>query len=117
MGANLLWRGWGLNATPIWASHLLDGARRAAYGKFFVAAALIKVKMVNRSAPDLFPAAYILKKWFSSAQGEKPRAFDLDAGEILQPIENAVILMVKELPIKWNLMPEFFHLLGRAKVR
>jgi len=73
--------------------------------------------MVNGSAPDLFPAACILKKWFSSAQGEKPRAFGLDAGEILQHLEIEWTFMVKELPIKWNLMPEFFHLLGRAKVR
>ena len=77
----------------------------------------VYTRMVNRSAPDLFPAAYILKKWFSSAQSEKPRAFGLDAGEIFQPIENEVIFIVKELAIKCNLMPEFFPLLGRAKVR
>jgi len=74
-------------------------------------------KLVNRSAPELFPAACILKRWFSSAQGEKPRAFGWDAGEIFQSLENEVIFMVKELTIKWNLMQEFFHLLGRAKVR
>jgi len=56
--------------------------------------------MVNRSALDLFPAACILKKWFSSTQGEKPRAFGLDAGRISQPPENEVIFMVKEMPIK-----------------
>jgi len=77
---------------------------------------MVKPAMVNRSAPDLFPAACILKRWFSSAQGEQPRAFGLDAGKILQLLENEVIFIVKELPIKWNLMPEFFHLLGRAKV-
>ena len=78
---------------------------------------LINARMVNRSAPDLCPAACILKEWFSSAQSGKPRAFGLDAGEIFHPLENEVIFMVKELSIKWNLMPEFFHLLGRAKVR
>jgi len=78
---------------------------------------MVKSNRVNRSGPDLFPAACFLKKWFSSAQSEKPRAFGLDAGEIYQPPENEVIFMVKDLPIKWNLMPEFFHLLGRAKVR
>jgi len=78
---------------------------------------MVKPAMVNRSGPDLFPAACILKRWFSSAQSEQPCAFGLDAGRILQPLEIEVIFMVKELPIKWNLMPEFFHLLGRAKVR
>ena len=61
---------------------------------------MVKPAMVNRSAPDLFPAACILKRWFSSAQGEQPRAFGLDAGRILQPLENEVIFIVKELPIK-----------------
>ena len=78
---------------------------------------MVKSNVVNRSAPDLSPAACILKRWFSSAHDEKPRAFDLGAGRIFQPLENEVIFMVKELLIKWNLMPEFFHLLGRAKVR
>ena len=73
--------------------------------------------MVNRSAPELSPPACMLKEWFSSVHHEKPRAFGLDAGGILQPLENEVIFMVKDLPIKWNLMPELFHLLGRAKVR
>jgi len=41
----------------------------------------------------------------------------LDAGRIFQAIEEEETFMVKDLPIKWNLMPEFFHLLGRAKVR
>jgi hypothetical protein len=53
----------------------------------------------------------------SSAQSEKPRAFDLDAGRIFQALEIKWTFMVKDLPIKWNLMLEFFHLLGRAKVR
>jgi len=61
---------------------------------------LINARMVNRSVPDLFPAACILKKWFSSAQSEKPRAFGLDASEIFHSLENAVIFMVKDLPIK-----------------
>jgi len=78
---------------------------------------MVKSHMVNRKPPHLFSAACILKKWFSSARSEKPRAFGLDAGKIFQPLENKVTFIVKELPIKWNLMPEFFHLLGRAKVR
>jgi len=41
----------------------------------------------------------------------------LDAGGIIQPLENKRTFMVNDLPIKWNLMPEFFPLLGRAKVR
>jgi len=57
------------------------------------------------------------KKIVSSAHNEKPRAFGLDAGRIFQPLENEATFMVKELPIKWNLMPEFFPLLGRAKIR
>ncbi|HXW21474.1 MAG TPA: hypothetical protein VEK14_01035 [Rhodomicrobium sp.] len=61
---------------------------------------IVKSDMVNRRPPDLFPAAYILKKWFSSAHKEKPLAFGLDAGEIFQPPENEVIFMVKELYIK-----------------
>ena len=73
--------------------------------------------MVNRSAPDLFPPACIVKKWFSSAQSEKPRAFGLDASKSSQLFENKRNFMLNKLPIKWNLMPEFFHLLGRAKVR
>jgi hypothetical protein len=51
------------------------------------------------------------------APNEEPRAFDLDAGSIFQAIEIKWTFMVKELPIKWNLMPEFFHLLGRAQIR
>ena len=78
---------------------------------------MVNRAMVNGSAPDLIPAACILKKWFSSVQGEKPRAFGLDASKTSQLFENEMIFMVKELPIKWNLMPEFFPLLGRAKVR
>jgi hypothetical protein len=35
----------------------------------------------------------------------------------MQPIENKWPFIVNDLPIKWNLMPEFFPLLGRAKVR
>jgi hypothetical protein len=51
------------------------------------------------------------------APNEEPRAFGLDAGRIFQPLEKEKTFMVKDLPIKWNLMPEFFPLLGRAKVR
>ena len=36
-------------------------------------------------------------------------------GRISQLIENAQTFMVKNLPIKWNLMPEFSPLLGRLK--
>jgi hypothetical protein len=45
------------------------------------------------------------------------RAIGLDAGRIFQLLENERTFMVKDLPIKWNLMPEFFPLLGRSKVR
>jgi hypothetical protein len=48
---------------------MLDGARRTPYGKPFVAAPSINIKTVNKSAPDLFPAACMLKK--SSIQREK----------------------------------------------
>jgi hypothetical protein len=48
---------------------ILDGARRTPYGKPFVAAPSVNRKVVNRSAPDLFPAACMLKK--SSIQREK----------------------------------------------
>jgi hypothetical protein len=41
----------------------------------------------------------------------------LGRGRIFQLLENERTFMVKDLPIKWNLMPEFFPLLGRAKVR
>jgi hypothetical protein len=37
--------------------------------------------------------------------------------KIRKGIENAVFFMLNTLAIKLNLMPEFFHLLGRAKVR
>ena len=56
--------------------------------------------MVNRRAPELFPPACILKKWFSSAHDGKPRAFGLDAGKIFQLLEDEVTFIVKELPIK-----------------
>jgi hypothetical protein len=45
------------------------------------------------------------------------RAIGLDAGGIIQPLENKRPFIVNDLPIKWNLMPEFFPLLGRSKVR
>ena len=60
----------------------------------------VYTRMVNGSAPELFPPACILKKWFSSVQSEKPRAFGLDAGKIFQLLEDEVTFIVKELPIK-----------------
>ena len=41
---------------------ILDGARRPANGKLFVAAPSVNTNVVNRSAPDLFPAICMLKK-------------------------------------------------------
>ena len=60
----------------------------------------VYTRLVNGSPPELFPAAYILKKWFSSVQSEKPRAFGLDAGEIFQLLEDEVTFIVKDLSIK-----------------
>jgi hypothetical protein len=37
--------------------------------------------------------------------------------KIRKGIENAVSFMLNTLAIKLNLMPEFFHLLERAKIR
>jgi hypothetical protein len=34
-----------------------------------------------------------------------------------QAFETKRYFIVNQLPIKWNLMPEFFSLLGRAKIR
>jgi hypothetical protein len=41
----------------------------------------------------------------------------LGRDRIFQLLEKELTFIVKDLPIKWNLMPEFFPLLGRAKVR
>ena len=78
---------------------------------------LVKAKMVNGSAPDLFPAACMLKKPFLPPTIGSLTLLAWPAGRVLQPFENEKIFMVKKMAIKWNLMPEFFHLLGRAKVR
>jgi hypothetical protein len=43
---------------------VLDGAHRKPYCKPFVAAPAVNSKMVNRSAPDLFPAMGLVKKSF-----------------------------------------------------
>ena len=44
---------------PSWTAR-----NRKPYGKAFVAAPGVNVKMVNRSAPDLFPAIGLVKKSF-----------------------------------------------------
>jgi hypothetical protein len=43
---------------------ILNGARRTPDGKPFVARQALIRKVVNRSAPDLFPAACMLKNSF-----------------------------------------------------
>jgi hypothetical protein len=47
---------------------ILDGARRPPYGKHFVAAPSVNMKVVNRRALDLFPVTIMLKKRFTAAQ-------------------------------------------------
>jgi hypothetical protein len=58
---------------------------------------------------------YLKSRLFRAIRGA--RTFGLDAGRISQAIEKEQTFMVKGLLIKWNLMAEFFPLLGRAKVR
>jgi hypothetical protein len=41
---------------------MLDGVYRKLHGKPFVAARAVNSKMVNRSAPDLFPLTIVLNK-------------------------------------------------------
>jgi hypothetical protein len=41
----------------------------------------------------------------------------LEAENIRQAIEYHRCFMLNKLAIKLNLMPDFFHLLGRAKIR
>jgi len=43
---------------------ILDGACRAPFGKRFVRRAGVHTNMVNRSAPELFPAGSLVKKRF-----------------------------------------------------
>ena len=52
-------------ASPTWRwIVVLEGARRTPFGKPFVAAPGVNTKLVNRSAPDLFPACIMPKKSF-----------------------------------------------------
>jgi hypothetical protein len=52
-----------------------------------------------------------------SARSRGRRA--IERGGVISPqaIENQVFSLVNKLVIKLDLMPEFFHLLGRGKVR
>jgi hypothetical protein len=52
-----------------------------------------------------------------SARSRGSRAIERGGGISPQVIENEMFSLVNKLAIKLNLMPEFFHLLGRGKVR
>jgi hypothetical protein len=54
----------------ILATAILDGARCAVYGEPFVAAPSVNMKMVNRSAQDLFPVTIMLKEPFIVARNK-----------------------------------------------
>jgi hypothetical protein len=54
---------------------ILDGACRTPHGKPSVAAPSVNLKLVNRSAPDLFPLTIVLNKHFIPAAITSRRDF------------------------------------------
>jgi hypothetical protein len=75
------------------------------------------MNVVNRRGPDLFPVMSLVSLWF--IRREAGGAAPMSGGGVILPqvIENQMFSLVNKLPIKLNLMPDFFHLLGRGKVR
>ncbi|MGB9165305.1 MAG: hypothetical protein WCC41_12755 [Rhodomicrobium sp.] len=64
-------------ASPIWPPDCLPRRRsRRAFGKPFVATPGFNTKVVNRSAPDLFPVMSLVRIWFTAFETEERRAFD-----------------------------------------
>jgi hypothetical protein len=71
---------------------------------------------LTRARRIYFPPHVSLKSLLFRPKREASRLW-LGRDRNFQLLENERTFMVKDLPIKWNLMPEFFPLLGRAKVR
>jgi hypothetical protein len=61
------------HASPIIEIALSDGTHRKAYGKPLVSAPAVNPKLVNGSAPDLFPLTIVLNKHFIPAAITSPR--------------------------------------------
>ena len=56
---------------------IADGARRTPDGKAFVTAPSVNTKVVNRGAPDLFPATCLVKRSFTRRKIWTIAPFDL----------------------------------------
>jgi hypothetical protein len=78
---------------------ILDGACRTPYGKLFVAAPSFNMKVVNRSTPDLFPAACMLKK--SSIRREKWSVVPLSGPPMIDhnPLKTNSVLSLTDCPL------------------
>ena len=61
-------------ASPTWDYCILKGAWRTPNGKPFVAAPGLNTKLVNRSAPELFPVTNLINKQFIPAAITSRRA-------------------------------------------
>ena len=78
---------------------------------------MVNRSLVNRSAPELFPASVLVKKRYIRRETRERRAFERPSMKARKALKTIETFILNKLPIKLNLMPEFFHLLGRAKVR